>query len=72
VTEATAGTVEAENPEDTPTEGPDLMGKTAGHRQQNGHKIYYFKPGRSEVRSDQSGGGDKDDTAGNKTGAFTN
>lgn len=51
VSEATAGTVESDNPEETPTEGPDLMGKTAGYRQQKGHKIYYFNP--DDLRSDR-------------------
>ncbi len=44
VTEATAGSVEVENAEETPTEGPDLMQKTAGYRHQTGQKIYYFNP----------------------------
>jgi type IV secretory pathway TraG/TraD family ATPase VirD4 len=44
VSEATAGTVETSNPEEVPTDGPDLMRKTAGYRAQQGHKIYYFNP----------------------------
>lgn len=44
VSEATAGTVETSNPEEIPTNGPDLMQKTAGYRASMGHKIYYFNP----------------------------
>lgn len=44
VSEATAGTVESKNPEEVPTEGPDLFRKTAGYRAKMGHKIYYFNP----------------------------
>jgi type IV secretory pathway TraG/TraD family ATPase VirD4 len=44
VTEATAGSVQSDNPEEVPSEGPDLMMKTAGYRQLQGQKIYYFNP----------------------------
>lgn len=44
VSEATAGTVESNNAEEVPSDGPDLMRKTAGYRAQKGHKIFYFNP----------------------------
>jgi len=44
VTEATAGSVQSDDPEEVPSEGPDLMMKTAGYRQLKGQKIYYFNP----------------------------
>ncbi|MGH2506565.1 MAG: type IV secretory system conjugative DNA transfer family protein, partial [Ktedonobacteraceae bacterium] len=50
VTEATAGSVESDDPEELASEAPDLMDKTAGYRQQMGHKIYYFNP--DDLRSD--------------------
>ena len=44
VSEATAGGVESNGPEEVAYDGPDLMRKTAGYRSQQGHKIYHFNP----------------------------
>ena len=46
MTEATAGTVSEgyQAEERQSDEGPDLFLKTAGYRQKQGHKIYYFNP----------------------------